>query len=159
MEQLSLSVGLREAYTPSIGSQQFSVNAVVLGQVVKLKVVTRQLPFRAVTINSVESVKPDTLIKLQLLVQDSLKAEAQFQLQEFFTSGLQGDIENWILLNTSEETKQLTQVKLWMNIQPKPKIQRKNLTKSLSSGGIQVTTPTPFVGKLETVARQDRECE
>lgn len=162
MEQLSLSVGLREAYIPGSPSLPFSLHLHLFSQVLKLKASSTQLPFKSVPVNTAETARGDTVVKAQLLVQESVRAEAEFQLQEFFTQGLAGESENWVLLNeVGEESKkkEYTQVKLWMSVQPKPKPPRKGHTKSLSSGGLQSDPLAPSLSKLETVAKQDREGE
>lgn len=162
MEQLSLSVGLREAYIPSSPSLPFSLHLYVFSQVIKLKVNFTQLPFKPVLINTAETAKGETMIKAQLVMQESVKAEAEFQLREFFTAGLLGESENWILLNDApgEESKkkEFTQVKLWMSVQPKAKSPtRKGIMKSLSLGGLQSDPLSPSLAKIETVVKQDRD--
>lgn len=104
-------------------------------------------------------------VTVHLLLEDEKQAEASFLLKEFFTTGFAGECENWILLNdvqgVDERKQEYTQVKLWMSLQPAPRPKapvKRSAARSLSSGGLGLLPQAcPFLGKVESAARQDRE--
>ncbi len=144
MSTESLKLLVKEVYFPSGDSAQAILTLSIGEEVAKLEVCFIQPPFNAPLHSS--SITPDTLIQIELFYEDRLWAAAEFRLGEFFAEGLEGESENWVVLNDSQQAEEVseeyTQVKLWMGFAT-PRATGKSC---------------PYLSTLEAVFSQSQAC-
>ena len=115
MSTESLKLLVKEVHFPSGDPSQAILTLSIGDDVTKLEVLSTQSPFTS-PFHS-RNITAETLIQIELFYEDRLWAAAEFRLGEFFGEGLQGESENWVVLNDSEqgeESEEYTQVKLQM---------------------------------------------
>lgn len=144
MSTESLKLLVKEVYFPSGDCAQAILTLSIGEEVTKLEVCVMQPPFSAPIHSS--SITPDTLIQIELFYEDRLWAAAEFRLGEFFAEGLEGESENWVVLNDSQQVEEVseeyTQVKLWMGF-----------TAARATG-----KSCPYLFTLEAVFSQSQAC-